>query len=478
MGINSLRQFMNDIGLKQKIWLTIAAVSLITVVISLGLTYFLYQKFYVDEQKELLFLQGRNLEKIYISEGEGEGFQQRLNWINNNSKAHTIYTKDPMKLSAALPYEKKLTETLITFKERQQLLNGQTVTMVRKHPMFEKDILAVAIPLKDQDELSGALFLYMPLEDVYGPFKSIRLILTAALLIILFVVVWAGRKIASQIIQPIKKMETISERMANGDFSKRIDTTSSDEVGALAKSFNRLAGSLEDVENQRKEFLQNVSHELRTPLSYMRGYTEAILEGVVDSEEERQRYLQIIHQETARLSRLVHDLLDLAQLEGDSYPMKKEPIAFAQLVADVVERFKLRIEEKNIDLNLHLNEEAIIEGDSDRLEQVVSNLLDNAIRYSEENAKINISVDLSGDEVTLSLQDTGKGIPQKDLENIMDRFYRVNKSRTRIEGGVGLGLAIVKQIILKHEGDIRIHSTPGEGTVIVLTFGPLDLDKF
>ncbi|WP_240189774.1 ATP-binding protein [Bacillus sp. P14.5] len=475
LAINLFRSRLTRIGLQQKIWFTIAIVALLTVLITIGLTFYLYEKLYVDKQKDLLLLQGRNMEEAYYEERDREDFQEKLEWTADNSEADVIFTEDPMKLSASLPYGDTESETLITFEERQQLLNGETVTMVREHSVFEQDILAVAIPLLDGDVLSGAIFLYMPLEDVYAPFETIRYALAGLLLLILLAVVWSGRKIASQLIQPLKKMEMVSGRMAAGDFSKRIEASTSDEMGSLARSFNQLANSLEEVESNRREFLQNVSHELRTPLSYMRGYTEAMLEGVVESEEERQRYLGIIHKETARLSRLVNDLLDLAQLEGDSYPMKMEPIAFGQLVLDVTERFKLPLEKKSIRLGLQLDEEAIIEGDPDRLEQVISNLLDNAVRYSPEGEKIFIEMKQSEGWTVLTIEDRGHGIPPEDLANIMDRFYRVHKSRTRNEGGSGLGLAIVKQIIMKHEARVDIDSAPGKGTSISLAFKSLPI---
>lgn len=475
LAINSFRNRLTRIGLRQKIGFTIAVVALLTVLITIGLTFYLYEKLYVDKQEDLLLLQGRSLEEAYYEERNMESFQERLKWTADNSEADVIFTEDPMKLSASLPYGGAESETLITFEERQQLLNGETVTMVRQHPVFNQDILAVAIPLLDGDVLSGTIFLYMPLEDVYAPFESIRYALVGLLLLVLLIVVWSGRKIASQLIQPLKKMEMISRRMAAGDFSKRIEASASDEMGSLARSFNQLAKSLEEVESNRREFLQNVSHELRTPLSYMRGYTEAMLEGVVESEEERQRYLGIIHKETARLSRLVNDLLDLAQLEGDSYPMKMEPIPFGQLVLDVTERFRLLLEQKGIRLGLHLDEEAIIEGDPDRLEQVIGNLLDNAVRYSPEGEKIFIKMEQREEWTVLTIEDRGPGIPSEDLSNIMDRFYRVHKSRTRNEGGSGLGLAIVKQIVMKHEAKIDIESAPGKGTSISLAFKSIAL---
>ncbi|WP_347861479.1 ATP-binding protein [Salimicrobium sp. PL1-032A] len=375
-----------------------------------------------------------------------------------------------------MPYDDSSGESLITFEERQTLLEGESVSMVRKHAMFDQDILAVAIPLLDEEILAGAIFLYKPLDDVYSPFEPIRYMLAGMMVFFVGLIIWGGRKIAHQLVLPLRRMEMVSEKMADGDFSRRIHSSSSDEIGSLARSFNCLAESLEEAEADRREFLQNVSHELRTPLSYMRGYTEAMMEGVIQDEEEKQKYLSITHEETARLSRLVNDLLDLAQLEGDSYPMNVEPIAFAQLLHEVAERFRLRLEQKRIHLTLMLDEEVIIEGDADRLEQVVSNLLDNAIRYTGEDDEISIRLEKRGDKALVTINDTGRGIPEEDLKNIMGRFYRVQKSRTRNEGGTGLGLAIVKRIVQKHDATIDIQSEWGKGTAVFIEFPRMQIE--
>ncbi|MCA0970552.1 HAMP domain-containing protein [Halobacillus litoralis] len=455
--------------------MTVAFVSISTVGVGFGLTFYLYERFYVDNQKDLLLLQGRNLEAVYQEEGNSDLFQERLKWVNEDSEAEALFVQNPMKLSASLPYEPSVSESFINFEERQQLLQGETVTLVRQHAVIEQDILAVAVPLLEGDRLSGAIFLYMPLDDVYQPFESIRYILLGVMGLILLVTFWGGRKVANQLVLPLRKMEAASKKMAGGDFSKRIHVSSTDEMGSLASSFNQLAKSLEEVEENRREFLQNVSHELRTPLSYMRGYTEAIMEGDVE-DAEKEKYIRIIHQETDRLTRLVHDLLDLAQLEGDSYPMRLEPIPFAQLVHDVVDRFRLRLSQKEIPLKLDLDEEAVIEGDPDRLEQVFSNLLDNALRYSEKGQLIEVKMVQKEGKTVLVIKDHGKGIPVEDLEKITDRFYRVQKSRTREAGGSGLGLAIVNQIVTKHGADITFRSTLQEGTEVSVVFDSLEMD--
>ncbi|WP_456272189.1 sensor histidine kinase [Bacillus sp. AK031] len=447
--------------------MTIVIVSLITIVTGASLTYYLYETFYVDKQKSLLTMQGQELKTFYQSDSTRREFLERIEWTDRTSDASVIYTDDPMMLSAGIPYE-EFTNNLITFEERQRLLQGKEVIFVRKHPRFNQDILAVTIPLIEESQLEGAIFLYMPMANVYEPFQSIRIILIGALIILLCIVVFVGHKMTNQIIRPVKEMERVAQKMSQGDFSKRILVKKQDEIGNLATSFNILASSLEEVDKKRREFLQNVSHELRTPLSYMQGYTEVILEGTDPAKEQTDKYVSIIHNEAGRMSRLVHDLLDLAQLEDDSYPMKCDPLPFAQLVLDVVERFKLPAAQKKMNISMDLDDDIIVNGDADRLEQVVSNLLDNAIRYTPEGKTVNVHLSAEQETAKLIIQDSGQGIPEEDLPRVMERFYRVNKARTRKEGGTGLGLSIVYHIVKKHDGEVEIESEYGSGTSIVI----------
>lgn len=196
----------------------------------------------------------------------------------------------------------------------------------------------------------------------------------------------------------------------------------------------------------------------------MKGYAEGIEEGIID----QKKGMQIIQDESTRLSRLVHDLLDLAQLEGESYPLTMEPLVFAQLIHDVLDQMKFIASQKGISFNRALEEDCIIYGDSDRLEQVVRNLLDNAIHYTPSGKSISIELFVHQNTAELSITDEGSGIPKEELPHVSERFYRVNKARTRKDGGSGLGLAIVYQIIKKHRGTFVLQSEQGIGTTAII----------
>ncbi|MFS0655209.1 ATP-binding protein [Bacillus sp. 179-C3.3 HS] len=457
---------MKPLSIKKKVLIFILAVMGIVAASAIGLTYYLYQQLYIDKQIDSLSLQGEKLAEVYHKHGKDPYFMERMNWAKDTSQANIIFTDDPMQLSSGLPFDTNTNDNLITFKERQQLLQGETVVLIREHPQFHQDILGIAIPVfSDKDDLSGSIFLSMPLSDVYEPFVEIRLTLGLSILLIMLLIFFIGYKSTNKVVHTLNKMKEIAMEMESGDFSKRMAVTKKgDELNQLSRSFNKLSSTLEKVEQNRREFLANVSHELRTPLSYMKGYAEGIEEGVI----EQKKGMQIIQDEATRLSRLVHDLLDLAQLEGDSYPLTMEPIAFAQLIHDVLDQVEFIASQKGITLKRTLEEDCIIYGDSDRLEQVVRNLLDNAIYYTPPGKSIFIELHVNHHTAELKVDDEGNGIPVEDLPHVSERFYRVNKARTRKDGGSGLGLAIVYRIIQKHNGTFDIQSAPGKGTTAII----------
>ncbi|WP_017727138.1 sensor histidine kinase [Halalkalibacterium ligniniphilum] len=453
-------------SIKKKVWLAVVLTAIVMMIGAVSLTFFLYERLYIEKQVDLLVMQGEELARFYDEYGADAHFQERLTWTEQSIDADVLFTDDPMQLGSGAPFEPYSYENLITFEERQQLLDGETVVIRRSHPHFHQDILGVAVPLFLNEHLSGAVLLSMPLSEVHEPFLQLRMHLASTIILVVMLVVFIGNKMIHNVVQPLSDMKRVAKIMADGDFSRRIpESTRGDELGQLARSFNSLSSSLEKVEQNRREFLANVSHELRTPLSYMKGYAEAMAEGVI----KQKKGLMIIQKEANRLERLVNDLLDLAQLEGDSYPLQFEPIAFAQLINDVIEPFEWIAAQKNIRIIRKLDEDSIIHGDSDRLEQVIRNLLDNAIHYTPPGKSITLALTTTNKVSKLVITDEGAGIPEEDLPIVTERFYRVDKARTRQNGGTGLGLAIVSQIIKKHGGTFELSSRVGQGTSARIT---------
>lgn len=224
------------------------------------------------------------------------------------------------------------------------------------------------------------------------------------------------------------------------------------------------------LEKMRRDFVANVSHEIRTPLSMMQGYSEALLDGMASSPEESAELAQVIHDESLRMGRLVRDLLDLARMEAGHTDMVMRQIDFRELAERVDRKFQVRAKENGVELALELSEGGLkLQADEDRLEQVLTNLLDNAFRHTPEGGQVAVTARIEpgaqGKQLHVSVADTGVGIPSDDLRFIFDRFYKADKARVRGEnGGTGLGLSIVKNIIDAHHGSIWADSEIGKGT--------------
>ena len=227
---------------------------------------------------------------------------------------------------------------------------------------------------------------------------------------------------------------------------------------------------LKELEKIRQDFVANVSHELRTPLTTIKGYTETLLDGAL-KEEVAPQFLQVIQKHTDRLAKIVEDLLTLSKIESKEFLLKKEKLYLSELIDDVLDFVKEGAKKKKISIDaVHISSSFIIEGDRNILEQILINLLDNAIKYGREGGKITISANQKDQkEIEVSVRDNGIGIPQEDLPRIFERFYRVDKGRSQELGGTGLGLSIVKHLISAHGGRVWAESQLGEGSTFYFT---------
>lgn len=227
------------------------------------------------------------------------------------------------------------------------------------------------------------------------------------------------------------------------------------------------------LENMRSDFVANVSHELKTPVTSLKGFSETLLSGEVTDEETERSFLKIIHDESERIDRLIRDLLHLSHIENKVTPLNIEEVALVRLVHGITHTLSKMISDKDLEILLPSpGEEVLIEGDKDRLNQILTNLIANAITYTGEGGKIDISIGKTPSDVRISVSDTGIGIPEENIPRVFERFYRVDKARSRNSGGTGLGLAIVKHLVESHRGKIELTSAEGEGTTftVILPF--------
>ena len=271
----------------------------------------------------------------------------------------------------------------------------------------------------------------------------------------------------------IHKMTKAVKTFEDGQYDLRIPVRSDDEVGQLAKAFNHMADTiqhnlkeLQKNDSLRRELIANISHDLRSPLSSIQGYVETVLmKDESLTAKERHDLLEIILKNAIHLNHLVGELFELSKLDAHQAVPKPEPFAITELAQDVVLKFQPQAEARGIQLITRLPVKLpMVFADIGMIERVLSNLIDNALRFTPTGGKVLVEIQSAGSHVTIRISDTGEGIPQEDLPLIFDRFYRVEKSRTRETGGSGLGLAIAKKIIEAHGSKIKAESQPGKGT--------------
>jgi len=262
--------------------------------------------------------------------------------------------------------------------------------------------------------------------------------------------------LSQRVVRPVRAMMNASMRIAGGDYNERVQERGSDELGQLAHSFNQMAAQLQHTENVRRQLIGDVAHELRTPLTSIEGSMEGLIDGVLPASPET--YSQI-HQEAERLNRLVSDLGELSRVEAGAYEMDLQPVELSSLVKTVVKRLGAQFKGKNIKLSLDIPSNLpCVQADADRVIQVLTNLLSNALRYTPSAGQVTLGVSRADRFLRVSVKDTGVGIPSEHLPHVFTRFYRVDKSRSRQAGGSGIGLTIAKHLVEAQGGDIWAES--------------------
>lgn len=336
-------------------------------------------------------------------------------------------------------------------------------------------VMTVANPLKSGDKVVGALRFVASLSAVDQDILKTEEIFILIGLLVILIVGSVSALLANTIVVPLQEITSVAQKMARGNFQIKSQKKRDDEIGKLSDTLNYLADEIVKKEQLKNDFISSVSHELRTPLTSIKGFIDTMDEGELS--DEQRGYLAIIKRNTARLINVVKDLLVLSRLEEKNLALELEPVDVADLIERVLKIFEEQIREKGFSAEARAAEGLLpVMGDTFKLEQVFVNLFDNAIKYTDAGG-ITVEIQMRGGNLVISVADTGPGIPSQHIGRIFERFYVVDKSRSKKLGGTGLGLSIVKHIILLHNGKIRVESTPGQGTKFIITLpaipGPL-----
>ncbi|MGD8487761.1 MAG: ATP-binding protein [Anaerolineae bacterium] len=349
-----------------------------------------------------------------------------------------------------------------------QALTGQYASRADTRPSDGEPSMIVAVPILVEGKLAGVVYLSQPLNDLTVVMDDLRSRWLAATLIALLLSALVGLLLSRAIAQPVRRLTAAASAVAEGHLDQRVPVGSRDELGRLSQTFNEMTARLRAARQMQVDFVANVSHELRTPLTAIKGLVETLRDGAVDDVEVRDQFLETVEGETDRLIRLVNDLMVLSRADSDALNLRMEPVDLAGLLESITERLAPQAEVRQVILQVEAESSCPpARADSDRIEQVLVNLLDNAIKYSQPGGTVAITVQGELDQsVMVQVQDEGIGIPAEDLTRIGERFYRADKARSRAAGGSGLGLAIARALIEAHGGTLWIESQEGQGTTV------------
>jgi len=332
-------------------------------------------------------------------------------------------------------------------------------------------------PIMENGEIKEYAFAIASLQPVNEAMLVLKDYYVYALIIVFLVIILLSFYYSKIIVKPLIKINRVTKKMANFDFSEKLPVVADDEIGGLSSSINTLSVNLKDridrlnvantklqqdiererqLEKTRKEFISGVSHELKTPLSVIRSFAEGIQDGV---SKDTTYYTNVILEETENMNRLIVEMLELAKLESGTYKLEMSTFSIGELIQQVYTKLLFSMEEKHLQVDIHADSSLFVKANRSRIEQVVVNLLSNAIRYTPDGERIHVSVVETEDTVKIEIENTGNPIPEESLEKIWDRFYRLDASRSRHTGGTGLGLSIVKNILDLHRAEYGVYNT-------------------
>jgi signal transduction histidine kinase len=354
-------------------------------------------------------------------------------------------------------------------------MNKITTVLVNRRDTDSRSIVDIS-PNSARGEIIFALSSLQPVNEALGVIEKIYLYFSIGAVIFMLILAFVY---SNMIAKPLLRISKVATRMAKLDFSEKCEVKSQDEIGNVAESLNFLSQNLditlselkeantkleEDIEKERnlerirREFVAAVSHELKTPISLIDGYAVGLKDEIFEGED-KDYYLDVIIDEARKMGSLVSDMLDLSHLESGSFKLIREKFNITELIRFTLKKYGALMEDKRVHLEANLLEDILVFADWDRLEQVLTNFITNAIRHVDENGSIYVNMIDKGDNTVIEVENTGSKIPDEEIMKIWDKFYKVDKSRNRKEGGTGIGLSIVKNILLHHGYSFGVQNT-------------------
>ncbi|QZY55419.1 sensor histidine kinase [Crassaminicella profunda] len=438
----------------------------------------LFGSYFFNRNERLLLEEGEKINELVIDYLNGYITRERLN-LELQSVERFLNTRIWIIDKRGIIYgvssdEEKWIGKQITKKDMLEVLKGRTI--VKKGIYEEKGktpMVTVGVPIFINGRVDNAIIMHSPLYEITKAIREVHKIIWTAMLVSFFISFIILYVVSRKLSAPIREMGQVAQKLAEGDFHQRVTSyEQEDEIGKVTKTFNVMAEQLEKIEENRRSFISAVAHELRSPLTLIKGFIQGMVDGTVE-DHEQEKYLNIILRETKRLTQLIGNLLDIQKMESVEYPIYPQGFDINELIVRTLIKYEEEINQKEIAVNIDLQkEQGIVFADKDAYEQVIINLLDNAMKFIKHSGKLNIKSYYLNKKVWVEIQDNGIGISKEEQQKIWDQFYKVDESRNRNKKGTGLGLYIVKRIIDRHEESIKVESELGVGTTFTFSLSP------
>lgn len=429
----------------------------------------MFKEYLFDQKERQLTFQGKDIASLVapllIMQ---ESTSELINLLNRADLAlgREIWVIDlnGIVLAAAAAHE-YCEGTALESSELEEIKAGNVAIRRGTSQYFEEPVIRVTVPVINPEKKPiGAVILYSPIFEITETFGDLMEVLFVGGLISMLIAFVVALFLSKRISNPMFELVELSTKIANGERDITYPEGSEiDEINHLSKTISSMVGKVEENDRRMRNFVSNVSHELRTPLTTIKGFTEALKDNKGKNPADRERFLDIIHREVNRLSELIDTLLFMSKSEGN--PLIPEKFELGAVVVRKIKDFETRLQDKAIEVRTEFDSRSYrVYANKASVEQIIINLLDNAIKYSAANSVITLNLEEVKEEVVLTVEDEGIGIPPEDIPYIWERFYRVDKARSRDTGGSGLGLAIARQLVEMNEGRIEVQSEPGKGS--------------
>ncbi len=413
---------------------------------------------YMQQLKQLNLLRSNATIQYMVNEKINDIYNQYNAdiWIMDFSSGQLTYTDRSGNINESLASD-------AVYEQLRLILEGREIRATGLFSELGAHIVTIGVPWTYSDgQVVGAVLLHIPVDKLRVSIMSVlpQVVFPAGISLLLGVIL--AFLVARSQTLPLREIESAVRAFSRGELSRRVNLNCGGELEQLGNSINRMASELSSQEESRRSFVANVSHELRSPMTSMKGYVQAMLDGTIP-QQDQPRYLQVVLDETNRLTDLVRDLLDLSRLESGKFPMDIAPFDANEMMRRILIRFEQRIEQKGMDVEVQFaNDPCFALGDVNRINQVVSNFVDNAVKFMPgPGSVLTLRTLREGGNVRFWVQDNGPGISQDDQGHIFERFYKADKAHTS-GMGTGLGLSICKNILQQHGSEIQMHSKPGE----------------